>query len=131
METPLSPQIQLEQMDPEIRSYIYQVLMDFQPFTTPDTTVSVVAKDPLKLHDPNIEKYDDPEKLKSLWRIGIKLTEDNANIEEEGVHEDIYVAIRMAKDNLVKALIEIQDQAVSNQERYLQIRSALDGSQMH
>lgn len=131
MSNKTKPQIQLETVDPEIRSYILQVLMDLQPFTSPDTTVSVLAKDPLKMTDLPEDQLIDPEKLKSMWRISIALMEDGAQLEEEALHEDIYAAIRLAKEKLVKTLIEIQDQAISNQERFLQIRSATGHSQLH
>jgi hypothetical protein len=34
---------------PEIRSFIYQQIVDFENFVTPETKVAVMAKDPLKL----------------------------------------------------------------------------------
>jgi ribosome-associated translation inhibitor RaiA len=131
METPFQPQIDLDDIGPEVRSYIYQAMMDFQPFTTASTTVAVIAKDPLKL--AKLEEYvdQDPQLLRKYWRISIALSEDGTQIEEEGVHEDIYVAIRLATDKLVKTLIEIQDEIISSQDRVIQIKTALDGTQKH
>ena len=131
METPFQPQIDLDEIGPEVRSYIYQAMMDFQPFTTPSTTVAVIAKDPLKLvkFDEYVDK--DPGLLRKYWRISIALSEDGTQIEEEGVHEDIYVAIRLATDKLVKTLVEIQDELITSQERVIQIKTALDGTQKH
>ncbi|MFN7729211.1 MAG: hypothetical protein ACK5P7_08650 [Bdellovibrio sp.] len=131
METPFQPQIDLDDVGPEVRSYIYQAMMDFQPFTTSSTTVAVIAKDPLKL--AKLEEFigQDPQLLSKYWRISIALSEDGTQIEEEGVHQDIYVAIRLAKDKLVKTLIEIQDEIISSQDRVIQIKSALDGTQKH
>ncbi|MBX2994282.1 MAG: hypothetical protein KF681_05660 [Bdellovibrionaceae bacterium] len=131
METPSQPQIDLDNIGPEVRSYIYQAMLDFQPFTTSSTQVAVVAKDPMKLL--KLEEYldQDPKLLRKSWRISIALSEDGTQIEEEAVHEDIYVAIRLAKDKLVKTLTEIQDQIISSQDRVIQIKTALDGNQMH
>ena len=133
MKTPYKPTIQLENVGPEIKSYIYQVLMEFEPFTTPTTTVAVTAKDPLKLiksMEANGVDYDRTE-LKSMYRISIALIEDGTKIEEEGLHEDIFQAIKMAKDNLVKVLIEIQDNVVTAQDRTMQINSVRQTGEIH
>lgn len=127
METPFHPQIDLDNVGPEIRAYIYQSLMEFAPFTTESTSVAVIAKDPTKLVSQDAYSEVDPKSLKKYWRIAISLTEEGTTIEEEGVHEDIYVAIRLAKESLVKTLSEIQDQVISNQDRVIQIKSALEG----
>lgn len=52
-----------------------------------------------------------------MHRISISLTEDGAKIEEEALHEDIFTAIRQAKDKLLVILAEMQDQAITNQDR--------------
>ena len=36
----------------EIKSYIHQQIVDFNPFITPETLIVVVARDPLRLADP-------------------------------------------------------------------------------
>lgn len=133
MQTPYKPTIQLENVGPEIKSYIYQVLMEFEPFTTPTTTVAVVAKDPLKLItrlEADGVDYDRTE-LKKMYRISISLIEDGTKIEEEGLHEDIYEAIKIAKDKLVKVLIEIQDNVITAQDRTMQINSVRQAGTLH
>jgi ribosome-associated translation inhibitor RaiA len=131
METPFQPQADLENMSPEVRSYIYQTILEFEPFTTPNTTVAVVAKDPRKLAHQEAYENTDASALRRLWRIGITLSEEGTQIEEEGVHEDIYVAIRLAKEKLIKTLSDIQDNVLSNQDRIMQINNALAGHQLH
>lgn len=133
MQTPFKTDSQIDDVDPEVKSYICQVLMDFGPFTTPETLITVMAKDPLKL----ISKYEadgveyERSSLKKMNRISIKLEEEGAKIEEEALHEDIYTAIRMAKDKLVKTLEEIQDNVISNQDRHAQINTALKSGGVH
>jgi ribosome-associated translation inhibitor RaiA len=132
METPLRPQIELNDLSPEVKSYIYQAIMEFEPFTTENTVVAVVAKNPLHL----LSQEDTPEvfdrkKLSKMYRISITLSEDGTKVSEEGLHEDIYEAIRMAKDKLVKTLTEIQDSVISNQDRTIQIRTAMGGGSVH
>ena len=129
----LKARVDLQNVSPELKSYIYQTIMEFEPFSTPQTVVAVVAKDPLKLYSRLEEdgKPLDKHSLRQMYRISITLSEDGTKIEEEGLHEDIYTAIKLAKDKLVKKLCEIQDQIISNQERKIQIDTAVGGSHIH
>ena len=133
-DTSNKPQIDLLNLAPEVKSYIFQTLMDFEPFTTPQTQVAVVAKDPLALltndseedtqdygHGPIPEK----KKLRKMYRISITLSEDGGVLSAEGLHEDIYQAIKIAKDKLLTTLNEIQDEVISNSERQQQIKTAV------
>lgn len=131
MEPVFQPQVDIENMGPEVRSYIHQTLAEFEGFTTPETTVTVVARDPMKLIKEDGYENVDPKKLRRYWRFAIVIAEDGQQIEEEGVHEDIYEALRMAKDKLLKTLAEIQDQVVTTQDRVMQIQNALAGHQLH
>lgn len=131
METPFQAQVEIDKMGPEVSSYIYQTILELEPYTTPETVVTVVAKDPLKL--AQLERFEDMDsnELKKLWRISIRLSEDGSEIAEEGVHEDIYQAIHLAKQHLLKTLSDIQDSVISTQDRMLQINNALAGTQLH
>jgi len=140
--------IDLRNIDPEVRSYIYQMLVDFEPYTSPTTQLSVSAKDPLALltenepeADEEIEmKYylDHPDHsrlteddLKNQWRISIALVDEGTRIEEEGLDLDIFVALRKAKTKLLEHLNAIHDDVLSPAERVSQIQSALDKTQIH
>lgn len=130
METPFESKIDLQNVDPEMMSFIYQTIYNFEPFTTPTTVIAVVAKDPLKLA-PQLEAEGleiDRNELSKLYRISISLTEEGTTIEEEGLHEDIYTAILIAKNRLLKVLEEIQDNVISAQDRKLQINAAMESS---
>ncbi|MFN9067282.1 MAG: hypothetical protein ACK5V3_08650, partial [Bdellovibrionales bacterium] len=35
--------------NPEIRSFVYQQILEFEPYVTPQTVVAVIARDPMKL----------------------------------------------------------------------------------
>ena len=110
--------LDLESISPELKSYIYQIIAEFEPFSTPETVITVIAKEPLK-------------KEKNKFRISISLVEDGTKLEDEGLDEDIYIAIKLAKDKLIKRLCEIQDQMISSQERKVQIDSAASNGQVH
>lgn len=132
MDSPQAP-FDMLNVGPEVKSYIYQILAEFEPFTTAQTTVAVIAKDPLRLitrlENEGIEF--DRKKLRNMYRISITLMEDGSKLEEEGLHESIFEAIKMAKDKLLKQLTEIQDQIVSSQDRKIQIDSAVGGGHVH
>jgi hypothetical protein len=119
--------------NPEIRSFIYQQIVEFEHFVTPQTMVAVMAKDPLKLQ-AKLEaegKTVNKKKLAKMYRISIALKEDDTKIQEEGLHEDIFEAIKIAKGKLIKKLEAIQDQIITHQERIEQINQALSNPNIH
>lgn len=133
METPFKSAHNLETVDPEVKSYIYQTILEFEPYCTPNTQVAVIAKDPLKLisrFEAEGNEYDRSD-LKKMHRISITLSEDGTKLEEEGLHESIFEALKIAKDKLVKVLSEIQDSVISNQDRAVQINSARQNTGVH
>ncbi len=119
--------------NPEIRSFIYQQIVDFENYVTPQTVVAVMAKDPLKL----IAKLEadgktvNRRKLSKMHRIAIVLKEDDTKLQEEGLHEDIFEAIKIAKAKMIKKLEAIQDQIITYQERVEQINQALANPNVH
>lgn len=133
MEPSLNPEIALSNVDPEVKSYIYQSIVEFEPFITKQTVISVLARDPLRLVyqlEADGVSYDRKE-LKKMNRISISLTEDGNKLEEEGVHLDIFEAIKIAKNRLLKTLTEIQDSVVSNQDRAIQINTVRQNGSVH
>ena len=129
MERSNPPRFQGEDMDvhPEVLSYVYQTLMEFEPYTTETTEVSVIAKDPLKMERTGELLHVPREELKGMYRINIALSDQGTRIEAEGVDKDIYAAIRIAKEHLLKELQRIHDTVVTNAERQSQIQSAKKG----
>jgi ribosome-associated translation inhibitor RaiA len=112
--------------------------LEFEPFSTSDTVISVIAKNPLGLLTQNEEvdeettsfAFDVSElptktRLKKMYRIAISITEDGGRIEAEGLHANIYEAITAAKNKLLHTLAEIQDDIVTKQDRQMQIRQAM------
>lgn len=129
----LEPTDHVLETDPEVKSYIYQQIMEFEPYVTPQTVVAVLSRDPRKLsvqletEGKNIPAAE----LKKMYRIAIVLKEGDTKIQEEALHSDVYTAISMAKDKLILRLAEIQDEVITNQERMSQINSALQNNQLH
>ena len=119
--------------DSDVKAYVNQQLAEFEPYVTETTVVSVVSRDPQKLALQLETDGKDlgSKKLSDMFRIAIILQEEDSKLEAEGFHEDIYEAIRMAKDNLMKKLAEIHDTVVSQSDRIEQINLALSNPQLH
>jgi hypothetical protein len=133
MSTLLKPTIQVLDKNPEVKSFIYQMISEFDQFVTPQTIVTVTAKDPrkLSLQYEAEGKIISTQELRRLYRISIELNEGDAKAEAEGVHEDIFQAIKIAKDNLLLQLIAIQDSVVSQQDRLIEINHYLQPMVVH
>ncbi|HRO68321.1 MAG TPA: hypothetical protein PL182_12200 [Pseudobdellovibrionaceae bacterium] len=129
----LNSSTDLLETDPEVKSYIYQQLSEFEPYVSPETVVAVVSRDPRKLmlQFEAEGKETTKEELSKLFRIAIVLKEGDTQIQEEGLHENVFEAIRLAKQSLLKKLEMIQDSVISNQDRMAQINDALQNHQLH
>ncbi|UYL08664.1 hypothetical protein B9G69_016600 [Bdellovibrio sp. SKB1291214] len=128
-----NPTIQLIEENPEVKSFIYQQIAEFDGFVTPETEVTVVARNPKKLalqYEAEGKEFNRRD-LSKLYRIAIVLSDGEAKVEAEGVHEDIYLAIKLAKDNLMLKLVEIQDSVISHQDRLVEINHYLQHPSIH
>ena len=114
----------------EIKSFIHQQIHDFEPFITPETTILVIARDPYLKENETDEDIEiaDPT---PAHRIVIILKEDDSSIEAEAFHDDIFQAIKMAKENLVVQLLAIQNEVENSQERLNAIQKASGSNQVH
>ncbi len=128
-----NPSIKVLDKNLEVKSYIYQQIMEFEPYVTSDTVVAVIARDPKKLmlQLESEGKTELIEKLPKMYRIAIVLKEGDTKIQDEGLSEDIFEAIRIAKDKLLIRLQDIQDTIMSKSERLQQIQNALQNPQVH
>jgi ribosome-associated translation inhibitor RaiA len=129
----LNPAIHILDQSSEVKAYVYQQLAEFEAYVTPETVVAVVARDPRKLaiQLETDGKDVDPSKLSQMYRIAIILKEDDTKIQGEGLHEDIYEAIRIAKERLLEKLIAIHNEVISQSDRQEQINFALSNPQLH
>lgn len=107
---------------PEVKSFIYQQIVDFEPFLTPTSMVSVVSKNAK-------EKSGKKKQLRHQIQISIK--EDGVSLVEVGSSENIYEAILDAKNKLYQKLVLIQDSVVSERDRMAQIKLAQSGGVSH
>lgn len=135
--------LELLETDPEIKSFIYQQILDFNPFVTPETLVMVIARDPTTTYTSDIKSDDEHEtslheKLEQeallvgfKYRIAIILRDGDSAIEDEAFHDDVFEAIRLAKEKLVARLVEIQEEMESPSDRLKAIQEARNNTQIH
>lgn len=118
----------------EIKSYIHQQILDFEPFITAETTILVIARDP-HLNESEFDngQVDEAQvkKPKAAHRIVIILKEDDSTIEAEAFDDDIFQAIKKAKENLVVQLLAIQNEIENSQERLEAIQLASGLNRVH
>lgn len=136
----------LLETDPEIKSFVYQQIQDFSLFVTPETLVMVIARNPngnyKKLdqlknidtdldEDPNIDEELSEDLRSKKFRIAIILKDGEHSIESESFNDNIYEAIRTAKEMLVGQLVQIQNEIESPQDRIKAIQQASDIKILH
>jgi len=108
---------------PEVKSFIYQQIVDFEPFLTPTSLVSVVSKNP--------EPLSKKKRNEVRHQIQISIKENGVSIDEFGTSENIYEAILEAKNKLYQKLVSIQDSVISEQDRLAQIHFARSEKMIH
>ncbi|MBY0554488.1 hypothetical protein K2P97_08165 [bacterium] len=135
--------LDLLETDPEVKSYIYQQIVDFNPFVTPETLVMVIARDPQTSYSEEVgiedeEEFSDYEAEEQeamsenyKFRIAIVLKDGEASIEAESFNNDVFEAIRLAKEKLVARLVEIQEEMENPKDRAKAIKEASDNTQVH
>lgn len=113
--------------DAEIQSFIYQQIADFSPYVTPETVVMVVSRNP-KDENPEIDEDKMPDFKKFKHRIAIVLQEEDVSIEAEAYHNDLFEAIKQAKNSLINRLIEIQSEMENAEENRNNLINEYSGS---
>lgn len=123
----------LIQDDPDLKSFVYQQIAEFQPYVTSTTVAAVIAKDPQKLAMELELKGQrrSTSQLALLHRVAIRLRDGDSSIQQEGHHENIYEAIRLAKEKLLNRLDEIQNEVISKKDRIDEINQALQNQFKH
>jgi hypothetical protein len=119
--------------NPEVKSFIHQMTLDFLPYVTPSTVISVVAMDATLLHRKLKKngKSVSKAKLSEYHRIQLSLVDEGARISSEGLDKNIYVAMKKAKEKMLSHLAQIQNTVMSEQERLTQLRLAQQSKILH
>ena len=123
--------LKLLESDPEVTSFIYQQILDFNPFVTPETLVMVIARDPQVPVATEDGEYEAIIDHNYRYRIAVVLKDADTSIEAEAFDNNIFEAIRLAKENLLGRLIEIQNEIENPKDRMLAIQQASDNKPVH
>lgn len=135
----------LIETDAEVKSYIYQQVADFNPYVTPETLIMVIARDPQEVHvnstDSENDHYDEGHNQEELsheelsqykHRIAIVLEEDGVTLEAEAYHNNIYEAIKLAKNSLIERLAQWHDEVIqTNDKKNKNSKPAPHNGQLH
>jgi ribosome-associated translation inhibitor RaiA len=105
-----------EATDRELKAYIYQQLMEIQPYLLNDSQVAVTVS--LKHQRPKKKKH-------FLVTLSAKL--EDGRMETEGQDGDVYQAFGKAKDLMLLQLAELQNALMDPAEREVEVQTALAG----
>lgn len=132
--TPLKDTLNLIETDPEVKSFIYQQINEFAPYTTEETNVIVLARDPEDAYANEDHMIADDYASSDdhyAYRIAIVLKEADATLEAEGFGHDVFDAITAAKDAMLGRLFELAEEVESPQDRLNAIQQASENTQVH
>jgi ribosome-associated translation inhibitor RaiA len=121
--SPLSSRISAEdavksiENDREFKAFIYQHLLELQPYLAPESQVSVMIQ-----VDQEEEHTND-----RMITMTLAATFGDYRLEAEGTDADMYEAFILAKDSMLEQLEEYFNLAVDSAERDAQIRSVMEG----
>ena len=116
--------------DREFKAYIYQQLVDLQPFLDPDSQISVLVQLDPGAHDEDADGSENSEEHDDEMSIGLSLvaTVGEYQIEAEGRDHDMYEAFALAKQAMIHQIEEFYSAAIDSNERETEIRSMLTGA---
>jgi ribosome-associated translation inhibitor RaiA len=104
--------------DPELKAYIYQNLVDLQPYLAPESQVSVLVG------------QEDGEEGETEHSLTLVATLGDYRLEAEGQNPDIYEAFMLAKRKMLSQLEEWYVSSIDSSERDNEIQAVLEGRHM-
>lgn len=104
--------------DPELKAYIYQNLIDLQPYLAPESQVAVLVGE---------ETGEEGNAEHSLTLVA---TLGDYRLETEGRDEDVYEAFLMAKRKMLHQLEDWYVSSIDSSARDNEIQAVLEGRYM-
>lgn len=102
--------------DPELKAYIYQQLVDLQPFLTPESQVAVLVG-----HEESEDGAREEHALTLVATLG------EYRLEATAQSEDIYEAFMSAKSKMLLQLEELYASSVDTTDRDNEIQAVIEG----
>lgn len=102
--------------DPELKAYIYQHLVDLQPYLAPESQVAVLVSDDFADDDETPEHA-----------LTLVATLGDYRIQAEAQHANIYEAFIAAKRKMLSQLEEWYSTSIDTSERDNEIQAVIEG----
>lgn len=113
---PVDPVKSIES-DREFKAYIYQQLVDLQPYLEPESQISVLVQ---------VEQDEETETGLTII-LSLVASVSDYKLESEGRSADMYEAFSMAKRSMLAELEQYYNAAIDSTERESEIRTLLSG----
>lgn len=101
--------------DPELKAYIYQHLVDLQPFLAPESQIAVM-----------IGKNERDDGSANEHALTLVATLGDFSLEAEGQDEDVYQAFILAKRKMLTQLEDWYASSVDTNERDNEIQAVIE-----
>ncbi len=88
----------LQELPKELRAYINQQILEFEPFCLPDSGINVLIEKELRDND------------KEEFFVTIEITGDGVRVKSTGNSDDIFAATKAAKETLLDHLYSVQSE---------------------
>jgi ribosome-associated translation inhibitor RaiA len=108
--------------DPELKAFIYQHLVDLQPYLAAESQIAVLVQ-----AEPEFEPEDGMPREESLTLVA---TLGDYRLEAEGQAENLYEAFLDAKRKMLTQLEEWYLSAIDSSERDNEIQAVIEGRYM-
>lgn len=109
----------------EVTAFMHQKLEDIRPFLNEHSQIAFYKDDLHKVLDIKEEAGEDIEPFMGCTECyTVKFSEQGQHITSYGLGQSPYEAITNASNELLKILLELQDQSVSNSSRNNDVNSA-------
>lgn len=102
--------------DPELKAFIYQHLVELQPFLAPESQISVLVGQNLGV-DGGVSEH----------ALTLVATLGEYRLEAEGQDEDVYEAFILAKRRMLVQLEDWYASSVDTNERDKEIQAVIEG----
>jgi ribosome-associated translation inhibitor RaiA len=116
--------------DRELKAYIYQQLVELQPYLIADSQMAVTVQQivPGKEEQPVAAPENDDTPQPGDYLVKLVTTIEDGKLTAEGIGDDVYDAFCAAKGAMVEQLSQLQNALMDPSEREEEIQSYLDGS---
>lgn len=118
--------------DRELKAYIYQQLVELQPYLVTDSQMAVSVQQVVSKNGGNVAKFDPDDTHDSPqpgdYLVKLTTTVDDGKLIAEGHGGNVYEAFGEAKTAMVSQLSQLQNAVIDQNDRDEEVDSYLDGS---